>query len=195
MARGRSIQRALLAGDKETGVTIMKMDAGLDTGDVLMTRKIPLDERSTAVRIFETLAEIGGEALLQVLPPYLSGELSPTPQPKEGVTYAEKIKKEEGRLDWTLPAFLLERSVRALNPWPGAWFTVGQDRIKVLEAVALAAPPLSPPGTVLDDQFTIACGDGALRLVRVQKVGKSPLFAADFLRGYDLPSVLTYETL
>jgi methionyl-tRNA formyltransferase len=189
------IQRAILAGDRETGVTIMKMDVGLDTGDMLLTERVPLDDNTTTPSLLDGLAEAGARALLKALPPYLAGTLAPAPQPEQGVTYAEKLKKEEGLLDWTLPAVLLERKVRALNPWPGTWFTVGEDRIKVLEATALPTPSPHPPGTIIDDQLTIACGMGALRPVWVQKVGKSPLLTADFLRGYELPPILSHETL
>lgn len=189
------IQRAILAGDSVTGVTIMKMDTGLDTGDILLTEKISLDSTITTLRLLEIFAKIGADTLLKALPPYLTGKLSPTSQPLEGVTYAKKLKKEEGLLDWTLSASLLERKVRALNPWPGTWFEVGGDRIKVLEAIVPSNSSSYPPGTVIDKQFTIACGEGTFRPLWVQKVGKSALSAADFLRGYDLPPVLSHATL
>jgi methionyl-tRNA formyltransferase len=184
------LQRTILAGDHETGVTIMKLDEGFDTGGVLLTKKIPLTDTITTSQLSNTLAQLGAEALLEALPPYLEGQLHPTPQPSNGVVYAEKLKKEEGLLDWRLPASLLGRKVRALNPWPGTWFDVGEDQIKVLEAEVLPLPSPCPPGTLLDDQFTIACGEGALRLLYVQKVGKSCLSAEEFLRGYDLPPLL-----
>lgn len=180
------IQRAILADDQETGITIMKMDAGLDTGDTLLMKKISITQTTTGSQLHDCLAQLGGEALLEALPLYMSEALHPTPQPTEGITYAEKLSKEEGELDWHLPASVLERKVRALNPWPGTWFHIGEDRIKVLEAQVVQAS--GSPGTIVDDQFTIACGEQALRLLRVQKVGKSPLSAADFLRGYELPS-------
>ncbi len=189
------IQRAILAGDLESGVTIMKMDVGLDTGDMLLTEKVVLEDNITTPRLLEILTNVGAKALLKALPLYLEGKLDPHPQPQTGITYAEKLTKEEGRLDWTLPASTLERKVRALTPWPGTWFKIGQDHIKVLGAIALPLSSSMPPGTVLDDQFTIACGTGSLRLVRVQMAGKSPLAASEFLRGYSLPKVLAHETL
>lgn len=189
------LQRAILAGDIESGVTIMKMDAGLDTGDMLLTEKVSLEESITTPHLLEKLTDVGAKALLKALPLYLEGKLLPRPQPQTDITYAEKLTKEEGRLDWTLSASVLERKVRAFTPWPGTWFKVGRDLIKVLEATVLPLSSSSPPGTVLDDQFTIACGTGSLRLLRIQMAGKSPLSASEFLRGYSLPKVLSYETL
>lgn len=190
------IQRAILAGDKETGVTIMKMDEGLDTGDILLTKKVPIENSTTTPDLLNTLAHLGAEALLSALPSYLSGELHPIPQPEEGITYAARLEKGEGHLDWRLPACLLGRKVRALNPWPGTWFEVGKDRIKVLEAQVIPENFPHPPGTVLDDQLTIVCGEGALRPLWVQKVGGSPLSTEAFLRGYHLPSKhLSHATL
>jgi len=185
--RGASpIQRAILAGDQETGITIMKMDQGMDTGDIVTTTAVPITTTATAPELFETLAQVGAQTLVAALPAYLNGDLLPVPQPAEGVTYAPKLTKEEGRLDWTLPAEVLERKVRGLAPWPGTWFTIRDDVIKVLEAVALPLTTSHPPGTLLDDQLTIACGAGAFRPLRVQKVGKAPVLTADFLRGYDV---------
>lgn len=190
------IQRAILSGDTETGVTIMKMDEGLDTGDILLMKKTPISNTTTSSQLHQVLSHLGADALLSTLPSYLSEEIQPIPQPQQGITYAEKLSKTEGWLDWTLPASFLERKIRALNPWPGTWFEIGQDRIKVLEA--LVVPLTSPhlPGTIVDDQLTIACGEQALRLLVVQKVGKSPLHVDDFLRGYELPSRhLSYASL
>ncbi len=189
------IQRAILAGDTETGITLMKMDEGLDTGDILCTTKVPLEAQMTTPRLLDLLEKAGIDTLLKALPLYLEGKMHSTPQPLEGVCYADKLTKEEGLLDWTAPAPFLERKVRALTPWPGTWFKVGDDRIKVLEAIALPSPASAPPGTVLDTHFTIACGEGALRPLWVQKVGKSPLAADEFLRGYTLPDCLVHETV
>lgn len=183
------IQRAILNGDKKTGVTIMKMDEGLDTGEILLMKETPITDTMTTPYLQEILSHLGSEALLETLPLYLSKALKPVPQPKVGVTYAEKLSKSEGQLDWSLPASSLERKIRALNPWPGTWFDIGTDRIKVLEAQVIPLSSLQPPGTILDDLLTIACGEQALRLLVVQKVGKSPLPAGDFLRGYELPSI------
>mgnify|MGYP000709285092 CR=1 FL=1 len=182
------IQRAILAGDTETGVTIMKMDVGLDTGDILLMKKVPIEPTTTTPFLQNILSHLGAEAMLETLPLYLSGELHPSSQPQEGMTYAQKIGKEEGLLDWHLPAVFLERKVRALNPWPGTWFETGKDRIKILKAEVIAGSFAQPPGTLLDNQLTIVCGEGALRPLWVQKVGKSPLPADQFLRGYEFPS-------
>lgn len=182
------IQRAILSGDRYTGVTIMKMDRGLDTGDILLMKKTPISPTMTTPQLQEIISHLGAEALLEALPPYLSGTLQPIPQPQEGITYAEKLLKIEGQLDWRLPASLLERKIRALNPWPGTWFEIGNDRIKVLEARIVPLPSPQSPGTILDDQLTISCSEDALQLLLVQKVGKAPLQADAFLRGYELPS-------
>lgn len=189
------IQRAILAGDKETGITLMKMDKGLDTGDVIALEQIPIDSSMTTPRLLEILTSLGADLLLKTLPLYLSGKIQPIPQPQEGVTYASKLTKEEGLLDWVLPAPLLERKVRALNPWPGTWFEVGQDRIKVLEAVALPGDKTHSPGMILDNKLSIACGEGIFRPLRVQKVGKSALSVAEFLRGYELPPILPHASI
>lgn len=189
------IQRAILAGDKETGITLMKMDVGLDTGDMLYTEKVPLDDHMTTPRLLDLLTKAGIHTLLKALPFYLDGKLEPIPQPQEGITYADKLTKEEGLLDWNAPASLLERKIRALNPWPGTWFEVGEDRIKVLEGITLPLSSSAPPGTILDTQLTIACAEGALRPLWLQKVGKSPLPTAEFLRGYSFPPCLSHETL
>lgn len=182
------IQRAILNGDTHTGVTIMKMDEGLDTGDILLMKEMPISDITTSIQLQESLSHMGAEALMEVLPLYLSGTLQPVPQPQLGITYAEKLSKKEGQLDWSLPASFLERKIRALNPWPGTWFDIGTDRIKVLDARVVPLSSPYTPGTILDDQLTIACSEDALQLLLVQKVGKSPLSVDAFLRGYELPS-------
>ena len=179
------IQRAILEGDSETGVTLMKMDEGLDTGDILFKEKITITPKMTALQLQSALAHLATETLLKTLPLYLDGHLKPTPQPELGVTYAAKLDKKEGLLDWRLPASVLERKIRALNPWPGTWFTIGEDRIKVLEAEVVPLTPPERPGKILDNHLTIACGENALRLLWVQKIGKSPLPTDEFLRGYE----------
>lgn len=180
------IQRAILEGDPETGITLMKMDRGMDTGDILGKISVPLQEWTTTPLLLDHLARLGAKALIETLPHYLRGEIQLRPQPQEGVTYAQKLTKQEGLLDWTLSAIALERKVRGLNPWPGTWFTHRQDTIKVLEAIALPETAAQLPGTILDDQLTIACGEGTFRPLLVQKIGKAPLSTAEFLRGYDL---------
>lgn len=180
------IQRAILAGDRETGVTIMVMDEGLDTGPTLLAERIPIGPDETAATLHDRLAALGARLIVAALDGLATGRLQPVPQPAEGVTYAAKLTRAEGRLDWRRPASVLERQVRALAPWPGAWFEAGGDRIKVLAAEP--APGEGPPGRVLDDRLTVACGEGALRLTRVQRAGKAPMGAAEFLRGFPLPA-------
>jgi len=176
------IQAAVLAGDAETGVTIMQMDAGLDTGAMLLREAVPVGLRATAAELHDALGAMGARLVVQALrdaPP-------PVPQPVEGATYAPKLTRDDGRLDWTQPAAALDRRVRGLTPWPGTWTMLGQDALKVLDAVPEAGS--GPPGTVLDDALLVACGDRALRLLRVQRPGRAPMDAADLLRGYPVPA-------
>ena len=180
------IQRAILAGDRETGVTIMQMDEGLDTGPILLAESIPIGPDTTAGGLHDQLATIGARLIVQALAGRADGTLSPCPQPAEGVTYAKKLARDEGRLDWSKSAAQLERVVRALNPAPGVWFERGGERIKVLAAIAAASGVAAPPGTVLDAALTIACGSGALRLTRMQRAGRAVVDAEAFLRGYAL---------
>ena len=182
------IQRAILAGDKETGVSIMQMDEGLDTGPVLLTGNVPITGETTAATLHGTLAELGARLMVEALEGLQAGTLSSNPQPEEGVTYAPKLDRGEGRIDWRKPAAELERQVRALNPWPGVWFDRGGGRIKVLEAeTAGEAGQSGPPGTLVDDCLGVACGSGVLRLLSVQRAGKSPQDWAAFVRGFPLP--------
>ncbi len=182
------IQRAILAGDKETGITIMKMDVGLDTGDMLLQKLLPLDNTSTTSSVLSAFSNLGSEALLEAIPLYVSEKINLIPQHEEGITYAKKLEKEEGRLDWHDPAEILDRKVRALNPWPSTWLEIGKDRIKVLKAEVISISTNYPPGTILDDKFTIACSQDAFRPLLVQKIGKAAMPTDEFLRGYDLPS-------
>ncbi len=179
------IQRAMLAGDTETGVTIMQMDVGLDTGAMLLRESILLLPDATASWLHDMLAAMGARLIVAALDGLDEGRLTPVPQPGEGVTYAHKLDKNEGRIDWSRPAVELERQVRALNPWPGVWFDFGAERIKVLDAVL--SPGTGAPGTVLDDRLTVACGRLALRPTRVQRAGKAPMTAGDMLRGHAIP--------
>jgi methionyl-tRNA formyltransferase len=179
------IERAILAGDRETGVTIMKMDEGLDTGPVLLTARVPITLETTAAMLHEALADIGARLLVQALPGVVAGTLRPTPQAKDGATYAWKLDRQEGRLDWRCSAVDLERSVRALNPRPGVWFEHGAERIKVLAAEVIERA--GPPGMILDERMTVACGEAALRLTLLQRAGRAPAPAGSFLRGYPLP--------
>jgi methionyl-tRNA formyltransferase len=181
------IQRALLAGDRETGITIMQMEKGLDTGPILMQQPLSIGPVATTTGLTEELAQLGGRLIVAALDSLAEGTLFPHPQPQEGITYAPKISREEGRLDWRRPAAELERRVRALDPWPGAYFEHDGVPIRVLAAAALADAPGNPPGAVLDDRLSIACGSGVLRLLRLQRPGRAPLDASEFLRGYSIP--------
>jgi len=181
------IERALLAGDSATGITIMQMDEGLDTGPILLQQALPIGPATTGGGLTAALAQLGGELIVKALEEAAYGRLTPRPQPQEGVTYAPKIRPEEGRLDWRHPAEELERRVRALDPRPGAFFECRGEQIRVLAAAALPdAPPRLLPGTVLDERLSIACGTGALRPLRLQRPGRGPLDAAAFLRGYPI---------
>lgn len=175
------IQRAILAGDAETGISIMQMDAGLDTGAVLLEKRLPIGAAETAGELHDRLAALGGTAIVEAL----AGSFTPVPQPAEGVTYAAKISPEEARLDWNRPAAALARAVRAFNPVPGAWTTLPNgERLKVLSA--LVADGKGEPGTILDGQLTIACGEGALRPLLVQRQGKRAMETGELLRGLAL---------
>ena len=178
------IQRAIMAGDAETGVTIMQMDEGLDTGPMLLTEAIGIDAGTTADALHDRLSEIGARLIVDALDGLAEGRIRPMKQPAEGATYADKITPEDGRLDWRRPAAELECLVRALSPRPGAWLVHAGERIRVLVAEVGDAPADAFPGRVLDDRLTIACGSGALRCTRVQRQGKSAMDAGAFLRGF-----------
>ncbi len=182
------IQRAILAGDTETGVTIMQMDVGLDTGGILLAEPVPIAPEATAGTLHDALAALAGRLMAEALGGLADGSLSPRPQPEKGVTHADKISGDDARLDWARPAAELERIVRAFAPRPGAWFEARGERIRVLESGIVEGGPEAAPGAVLDDALTVACGGGALRLVRVQRGGKAPMEAAAFLRGFDIPA-------
>jgi methionyl-tRNA formyltransferase len=181
------IQRAILAGDTETGVTIMRMDAGLDTGPMLMADTVPIGPETTASDLHDTLAAMGAALIVPALEGVALGSLPDIPQPSEGVTVAPKLRRDEGRIDWTRPAAELERALRALNPWPGTWFEHDGARIKAL-AGDVVAGQAGEPGVILDDRLTVACGTDALRLTRLQRAGRAPAEAEAFLRGYPLPA-------
>jgi len=172
---------AILSGDAETGMTIIAMDAGLDTGPILAQQRVPMPPRATTASLEGELAVLGASMLLEVLDAVGEGQAQPRPQGEDGATYASKFAKDHGRLDWVRPADELDRIVRALSPWPGAFFELGETTVKVL-----AAEPASgsgAPGTLLDREMTVACGQGALRLVTVQRAGKPATDGASFLRG------------
>ena len=182
------VVRAILAGDEETGVTIMKMDKGLDTGPMLATVRIPID-RKTGGELTEELSEKGARLMVEVL-----ADLSAYPatlQPDAGVTYAAKIEKAEARLDFRQSAEQVERQVRAFNPAPGAFFEIRGERVRVLRADIVAAHPrrngVEEAGVVLDSQLIIACGEGAIRPTLVQRAGRAAMSAAELLRGFAIP--------
>jgi len=175
------IQRAIQAGDRETGVTIMQMDAGLDTGPELLREAIPITTETNAGMLHDALSTLGGRLIVEALTGLEAGTLKAVAQPETGETYAAKIARGEERIDWAQPAAVLDRHVRAFAPWPGAWFEHDGERIKVLAADVVAGH--GEPGTVLDDVLTVACAEGGLRLVTVQRAGKAAMAAADYLRG------------
>ncbi len=178
------IQRAILAGDTQTGVTIMVVDEGLDTGPELLKKTVPITGTTMAGELHDRLAEMGAEAIIEALEGLAAGRLHPTPQAKDGATYAKKLERHEGLLDWRRPAEDLARRVRALNPWPGTWFDHDGQRIKVRAATPVAGS--GAPGTILAPPLIVACGAGALSLERLQRPGKAPLDAADFMHGFAL---------
>ena len=180
------IQAAILAGDAETGVSIMRMDEGLDTGPVLAEARVAIDETTTAAALHDRLAVLGAGLVVDVL----AHPRPARPQPAEGALYAPKLTRADGRIDWTRPAAEIARRIRALNPWPGTFTEAGGQTLKLLAAAPAAAPPAGTgsgaPGEVLDDAGLIACGEGALRLERLQRPGRAALAAAEFLRGHPL---------
>ena len=182
------IQRAILAGDAKTGVTIMRMDEGLDTGPMLLEERVAIMQDETAETLHDTLAALGAKLIVPALDGLAAGTLQARPQPVEGVTYASKLTRAEARLDWNKPAAQLARQVRAFAPWPGAWFDHGKEQIKVLAALPAPRVGDAPPGTVQDDMLTVACGEGALRLLRVQRPGRASMDVASLLRGFALPA-------
>lgn len=180
------IHRAIESGDAQTGVTIMHMDEGLDTGDMIINGTFPIMPHDTGKTIHDKMAVQGGELIVQTLEALQKdGKLDATPQPDDGVTYAHKLEKEEGALDWSQSADFLERKIRAFTPWPGTWFEYEGQRFKVIEAKI--DNQSGTVGEVLDDQLTVACSKGSLKITRLQRAGKSPMNTTDFLRGFDIP--------
>jgi methionyl-tRNA formyltransferase len=164
----------------------MRMEEGLDTGPVLLREAVPIGEETTAGALHDALAALGARLAVEALRGIAAGALRAEPQPEEGVTYASKIAKDEARLAWARPAAELARAVRAFNPFPGAFFELGGERIRVL--AARAEPGSGEPGTALDDALLVACGEGALRALVVQRAGRAAMKAADFLRGRAVPA-------
>jgi len=181
------IQRAILAGDKETGVTIMQMDEGLDTGPMLHKHAVKIG-RMTAGELHDELADLGAAMIVEALKGLEAGRLTATQQPaKRGVTYAPKIGKHESQIDWSQSSSALGRHVRAFTPFPGAWFEHAGKRIQVRVADPVGGRPNVKPGTVIDNALTVACGEGFLKLRTVQRAGKGEMDADAFLRGYAIP--------
>ncbi|MFZ4761407.1 MAG: methionyl-tRNA formyltransferase [Alphaproteobacteria bacterium] len=180
------IQRAIQAGDQQTGICIMQMDAGLDTGAVLSHKALDIAPLDTSQTLQDKLAAMGAELLIESLTQYSS--LTPQPQPLEGVNYAHKINKAEGAINWQKSATELERQIRAFTPWPGSWFSHKGEIIKVWQASVTAITPAQPAGLVLntDDGLLVACGQHALRITALQRPGRSIMQAADFLRGFPI---------
>jgi methionyl-tRNA formyltransferase len=178
------IQRAIMAGDTETGVMVMRMEEGLDTGPVLMAERTPIG-RKTYGDLHHELSRLGADLMVRALSALERGSISETPQPSGGATYAKKILKDEARIDWTKLAHEIDCLIRGLSPVPGAWCEANGERLKVIYAEPVSGS--GAPGTLLDDKLTVACGDGALRLVRLQRAGKSVMTADELLRGFALP--------
>jgi len=175
------IQRAILAGDAVSGVTIMRMDEGLDTGPMLLKRELEIHGK-TAGQVTEEMAKVGAAALLE----WLGRPTPPQPQPADGATYAAKVDKAEARIDWSVAAEQVERQVRAFNPVPGAWFEANGERIKLLEAT-VREDVSGRPGEVLDDSLTVSCGESSIRPLKVQRAGRAPMTPVELLRGFAIP--------
>lgn len=177
------IQRAIMAGDAETGMMVMRMEEGLDTGPVAGLEKVTIGPEMTGGELHDRLMAVGATLMVKALADLEDGRLEAVPQAVEGVTYAKKIDKAETRIDWGLPAEMVDNNIRGLSPFPGAWCEIGgrSERLKLLRSRRAAGQ--GEPGTVLDDRLEIACGDGAVRLVEVQRAGGKPVTADEFLRG------------
>jgi len=182
------IERAIMAGDTETGVMVMKMDVGLDTGDVARAERVPITDTMTSADLHDALAPLGADLMVRAMGALEKGALQLGKQSDDGVTYAAKIEKTEARVEWNKPAHSVQRHIHGLSPFPGAWSeTRGEGeaaRIKILRCEL--AEGSGTPGDVLDDRLTIACGEGAIRIVELQRAGKAPMKAAEFLRGTPL---------
>ena len=182
------INRAVMSGDAETGVMVMKMDAGLDTGDVAMAKRLSITDRMTASDVHDALSRLGADLMVRAMAALERGALQLTEQSEAGLTYAAKIEKAEAKIDWHKPAHSVLRHIHGLSPFPGAWSEVLVDgeavRVKILRCEP--AKGAGAPGALLDDQLTIACGEGAVRILELQRAGKAPMKAAEFLRGTPL---------
>ncbi|HRK71639.1 MAG TPA: methionyl-tRNA formyltransferase [Micropepsaceae bacterium] len=182
------IHRAILAGDAETGITIMQMDEGLDTGAILMMERLAINPEMNGGALHDALSHLGARMIVEAVAGLAAGALKPRPQPVEGITYAAKIAREETRIDWRDEAEMIARKVRAFAPQPGAWFELKGERIKLLAATPVAGTP-SSPGAMLEaanGRLVVSCGSGALMLTRLQRAGRNAMGADEFLRGFDL---------
>jgi len=175
------INRAIMAGDAESGVMVMKMDVGLDTGDVAMAERLAITDTMTALDLHDRLSRLGADLMVRAMAALGRGGLQLKKQSEDGVTYAAKIDKAEARVDWTKPAHAVLRHIHGLSPFPGAWAELDNARVKILRCEL--AKGSGEPGAVLDDQLTIACGEGAIRIIELQREGKGRMQAAHFLRG------------
>ncbi|HEY2051096.1 MAG TPA: methionyl-tRNA formyltransferase [Caulobacteraceae bacterium] len=182
------IQRAIMAGDAVTGAEVMRMTAGLDEGPVIASVRLRIDALETAGTLHDRLAAAGARLMVEAIGRIERGEAAATPQPEEGTTYAKKIRPSETRIRWERTAARVDGQIRGLSPFPGAWFMAQGDRgpVRVKALLSCAVEGEGDPGQVLDDELTIACGEGAVRVLRVQREGRSPQDAADFLRGFPL---------
>lgn len=190
------IHRVILAGDAQTGVAIMRMEEGLDTGPILLERATVIGERDTSGSLHDRLAALGAQALLDALPGLASGTISERAQPRDGVTYASKIRKEEARIDWSQAAAAIDRQVRAFNPWPIAETTLRRQQLRVWEAMPIALRGEAQPGTVVatsEAGIDVATSSGSLRLTRVQLAGRKPMSAAEFLRAHRMDGAVLGE--
>jgi methionyl-tRNA formyltransferase len=175
------INRAIMAGDAESGVMVMKMDVGLDTGDVAMAERLAITDTMTAVDLHDRLSRLGADLMVRAMAALARGGLQLKKQSEDGVTYAAKIDKAEARIDWTKPSHAVLRHIHGLSPFPGAWAELENARVKILRCELVKGA--GEPGDVLDDQLTIACGEGAIRILELQREGKARMQAMDFLRG------------
>lgn len=182
------IQRSVIEGDRETSICIMKMDEGLDTGDVLLEVNYPIPVDMTAGELHNLLASEAGPLVLETLARLSPDTLQPLKQPEEGVTYAKKISKEEARIDWNRPARELYNLIRGLSPFPGAFFDYQGERIKILQAEINEGDKRQSAGVTLDDRLTIQCGNGAIHPTLIQRPGKKPMSVEEMLRGYPIPA-------
>lgn len=179
------IQRAIEAGDSQTGITTMNMDVGLDTGDMLLWESVPIHSHTTGGQLHDTLSQLGADLIVKTLADLHS--ITPIKQPEEGVTYAAKITKEEAHLDWNHSSEQIQHKIQAFNPYPGAYVMVKGEKVKILTATQQPDKHTHTPGSIIDDSFAIACKNGIIQPLIVQRQGKKPMEAAELLRGFPIP--------